>query len=310
MVSSDSLKTVVAGSGNRAVAFLIDYVLVVIAGSSAAASIESVARLPAPMAVLVVALVYFAGMPLTPWQGTLGKWICHIKLCDRAGKRLSFRSCMLRTVAMLGWFALAGLVIFGYTSGKLGNEAVTGAFLALLLPWAPILFRVRGESVFDTITGSLVVPSAAGEKSVAEAGPGPKVSYIKAGVAVSACILFGLALSVPVTVMHEMNRRARVAYAIGETAALREQIQSFHAREKRWPTAQELGVAEATAYPHGGGYRLQGDGTVRIEFAVLPELKGHSLTYIPTPSSDGKTLEWKCSADPGFARQFLPATCR
>jgi hypothetical protein len=95
-----------------------------------------------------------------------------------------------------------------------------------------------------------------------------------------------------------------------ETLPLRDRIETFYIREKRWPTAAEVGVAEWTPYPAGGGYRLQPDGTIVISFSVLPGLKGHSLSFQPKLDSDGKQVKWRCSADPEFKATYVPRNCR
>ncbi len=101
----------------------------------------------------------------------------------------------------------------------------------------------------------------------------------------------------------------RIAYAIGQTIPLQQKIDAFEARERRWPTAAELGVAEWTPYPDGGGYRLE-DGGIRISFSVMPELKGHSIVMRPVRSSRAGRVEWQCVPSSGLRQSFLPAYCR
>ena len=43
-------------------------------------------------------------------------------------------------------------------------------------------------------------------------------------------------------------------------------------------------------YPDGGGYRLKPDGSIEIEFTVLPELKGHRILLVPRMAPGGQSL--------------------
>ena len=59
-----------------------------------------------------------------------------------------------------------------------------------------------------------------------------------------------------------------------------------------------------------GSYRLRPDGSIVITFSVLPELKGHSITFTPNPDADGKALQWVCTRDAGFPARYAVSECR
>lgn len=296
---------VFADTGNRVFALLLDLILVGFVAGSLSGTVLSGAP-----AFLSLVFLYFAGMPLSPLQGTLGKWICRIKLCDRLGRRLAWRSSMLRAGAMLCWFGLPALIGSNALSNALGNIALTLVWLLFLLPWASIGFLPRRESLFDLLAGSLVVRYRSEAQTIFDAEPAQKPGILNVGGAVFLCLSCGAIFSVAATTQLDRDRRARIGYALTQVAPVRQKIEAFHEREQRWPAAHELGVADWTPYPDGGGYRLQADGSVLITFTVLPELKGHSITLRPARAADGKAVNWKCSADAGLNSGFLPANCR
>ena len=99
-------------------------------------------------------------------------------------------------------------------------------------------------------------------------------------------------------------------YAIQQTFPLRERVEAFYLRERRWPDAAEPGIEGEVSYPAGGGYRLGPEGSIAISFALTPGLKGRSLTFRPKLDSAGTKLEWDCVADPAIRPGFLPHICR
>jgi uncharacterized RDD family membrane protein YckC len=306
MAQTQSKQAIFPDIALRAVALLMDLVPLGFVGALLGT------YLPAPpYPFLTLVLLYFAVMPLTPWQGTLGKRICGIKLCDRSGAQLTWRSSAVRTGATLCWFAPPLLSSRIAPLVGLEDIAVSGIWwLVFALPWIPALFLPRRESLFDLLAGSLVVQYGAGAESIAGAEPAQKPGFLNVAGTLLVSLAMGAILSIVTSAYTDMDRRGRVTYAIHQTAPLRQKIEAFHEREQRWPTAGELGVPEWTPYRDGGGYRLQADGTIVITFSVLPELKGHSITSRPRRAADGKKILWQCSADAGFKPSYLPAACR
>jgi len=305
MTQASAQLTVFADIASRAAALLVDLVLLVIAAAAVAA------ELPGPYVFPALALLYFVGMPRSPLQGTLGKWIFRIRICDRLGKRLTWRASALRGGAMMAWFGLPILIReFSLFMGL--QEASLSAiwWLLIAVPWAPAGFLPRRESLFDLLAGSLVVRYRADAESIARAEPAQRPGILNVAGTAILSLGAGAALSVVMTTQNDMNRRARVAYAIAQTEPLRQKVEAFHDREQRWPKAGELGVPEWTPYRDGGGYRLEEDGSIVITFAVLPELKGRSITFRPSRAADGKKLQWQCSTDAGLNPGYVPARCR
>ena len=306
MTQTKAQAIIFADVGDRTAALVLDIVVLGVVASLAAS-----AGLAGPYLMPLLFFLYFAGMPLSPLQGTPGKRICRIKLCDRFGRRLSLRASAVRAAATMGWFAPPLLSDEIAAFGGLDSASLSSAWwLLFALPWAPAGFLPRRESLFDLLAGSLVARYGADAESVAHAEPARKPGVLNVAGAVFVCLGTGAALSIMIGAQHDMNRRARVAYAVQQTEPLRQKIADFHEREQRWPTAGELGISNWTPYRDGGGYRLQADGSIVITFTVLQELKGHSISFRPQRSADEKKIHWLCSADAGFKPGYLPASCR
>ncbi len=297
--------TIAADIGNRAGAVLLDIVAI----GFASAWVNDAGFQPA---ILIPSLIftYFALMPLTPLQGTLGKWICRIKLCDRSGRPLGWRSSLVRAGAMLSWCIQPA--IFGQLalSSEWAGTAQSITWLLFPLPWALMGFMPHRESLFDLLAGSRVVRYSADPESISKAEAAQKPGVLNTLGAVLSCLAIGIAISIATGAERDMNRRWRVHYAITQTEELRQKIDAFQQREQRWPTAGELGVPQWVPYPDGGGYRLGNEGSVLITFSVLPELKGRSITFRPTRNTHGGKIQWQCSADATLKPSFLPPDCR
>lgn len=305
MVRGIVLQTIWAGSGNRAVALLLDLILLAFLAGTFSAYLDSIRQFVVPL----LFLAYFSAMPLTRLQGTLGKWICRIKVCDRQGNRLGWRASLIRSSATIGWFVLPLII------GEISSDAafrhllVEIWWLLVFLPWASIGFMPRRESLFDLAAGSLVVRCKTNPENIASAEPVQKGKVLNGIGMILMCLFVGFALSTTTGMQRTKNLHSRVAYAISETQALRQQITQFHDAEKRWPSPVEMGIPDFNSYPDGGGYRLQPNGSIVITFSVLPELKGHSITFTPKPTNSGQ-IDWLCSADAAIERRYLPSNCR
>lgn len=303
----DTETPVLADIGSRGAALLLDLLLVVLVLGLVS---ETGGAMVARPAVILFAFAYFAGMPLTRMQGTLGKWICRIKLCDLAGGRLGWRAALIRAVATLGWLALPGLLGEAARQAMVLGIVLPVVLVTYFLPWAVAGFLSRRQSLFDLLAGSLVVRRKADAASVASIDASARPSWIRATGFALICLISGFMLYAGTSAFQDQERRGRVMYAIQQTQPLRERIEAFHAAQKRWPTPAEAGVAEWTPYPAGGGYRLGADGSVTISFSQAPELKGRSITFRPVPAPGGGKVDWKCTTAGGLRPGYVPGACR
>ena len=94
-------------TGTRVLALVLDLALLTLVMALAPVGIE-----PFRFAVFLgIAFLYFGGLPLTRLQGTPGKWICRIRLCDRAGRPLGWQRSALRAAATLAWWCVPVLLV-------------------------------------------------------------------------------------------------------------------------------------------------------------------------------------------------------
>lgn len=305
MIQKEVQQPVLADSGNRAVALLLDLILLAFLAGTFASYLDAIRQVLIPL----LFLIYFAAMPLTRLQGTLGKWICRIKICDKKGNRLTWRASLIRALATIGWFALPLVVGELLSNTPYRHRATEIWWLLFLLPWASIGFMPRRESLFDLLAGSLVVRYKATPEDISSVDPIQKRRVLNGVGMVFLCLFVGLMFSATTEMQQRMNLSSRIAYAITETQALRKQIEEFYDAEKRWPDSADMGIPDWNSYPDGGGYRLQANGNVVITFSVLPELKGRSITFVPTLAGNGQ-IDWECRADPEIERRHLPGSCR
>lgn len=298
-------RSVFAVTGNRVVAFGLDLVLLAVA-SSVVVGASPLANLAVPF----MALLYFALLPATPLQGTLGKFVLRIKLTDRDGGRLGWRASALRGAAMLAWLAIPFLLEAWARHSTDIRWATEYWWLFFLLPWTTLAFRVRRESAFDLLAGSMVTARrATPETIVADAGRDAP-SRVTGAAVVLLCLMAGYGMLLTMQVMHVKNFRARTWYAIQAVQELKTRVVEFRAVHDRWPSSQDLGVPDWNPYPDGGGYRLKPDGSIEIEFTVLPELKGHRILLVPRMAPGGHSVNWACSTDGGMNPQYVPVHCR
>ena len=290
----------------RGAALILDALLLAPLAFQASRSIG-----PEPWILPLMAFAYFAAFPLTPWQGTPGKRVVGIRLCGLDGGPVSARAAVLRAGATVGWCYVPSLLVAAATTDGLGTGNLAIAIqLLLFVPWLAALFSPRRRTLFDRLAATYVAfRLGSGIKVEQKPESGRRGSRIV--VAVLALLGFGFVMVVFLPVYEDRNLRGRVAYAMAETTSAREKMIEFHDREKRWPAPPEIGVKDWNPYPAGGGYRVHADGTVVISFSEKPQLKGHSITLRAQPQGEGAGWNrWKCEADPGFAQQLLPASCR
>jgi uncharacterized RDD family membrane protein YckC len=305
MTHGNQQRSILAGNGNRAAAFLLDVTLLVFLMGTVSESLGDLR----PFILPLIALGYVVAMPLTPLQGTLGKWVCRIKICDRRGNRLGLRASLLRALATFGWFAAPFMLGQLIPDVALRHQVSELWMLLLFLPWISIGFMPRCESLFDLLAGSLVVRVKVTPEDINSFESIQKPRVLNGIGTALLFLLLGVFFSMIWQEQRVRSMKIRIVYAIIETRELRKQIEAFHEAEKRWPIAREINLPDWSPYPDGGGYRLQDNGTVVITFSVLPELKGRSITFVPKWTASG-TIEWQCSADSGIERRYLPRSCR
>lgn len=300
------VSSALADNGNRAAAFLIDGLLLL---ALSASFVPRLAPAFQQYGLALLFVIYFAAMPLTRLQGSLGKWICRLRVCDRSGEKPGWRAALIRSLALVIWFALPAGMGALLADSAFGQKLSDQWWCISFLPWFFVGFMPRRESLFDLLAGTLVVKYKSTTAEIAEAST-PLRQRLPSGIGLAVIgLFFGISMSSMKEVTRARDRYARIAYAIEETRALRNVIEQFHQREQTWPSHSELGIPEWHPYPDGGGYRLLGDGKIVISFTVLADLKGHTLIFTPIPAAGGQ-ITWLCQADTAIEKRYLPGTCR
>lgn len=139
---SESLQQVADQQGNvrygyggfwwRALAFLIDFIIVTIA-TSIGSVLFLIVPILLPLAPLIIDAAYSIFMESSPTQGTVGKMICRLKVADMGGQRISVGKAALRYISK--WLSTILL------------------FIGFLL----VFFNKRKQALHDMMAGTVVL---------------------------------------------------------------------------------------------------------------------------------------------------------
>ena len=291
------------GLGNRTLAMVLDLGLVIFLFSWL--PLNDAWR---PYALPLIAFAYFALLPISPLEGTPGKWACRVRMVAQTGQRLSLRQSVIRALGPVLWFCipvvLRKLPPLGPWSGT--DLSILWWWL-WALPWSTAWFLPYRATLFDRLAGTVVIRRTG--RWPDETTANWSIRPYQVVLALLLALLAGAILHVAIRAMHDFEMRSRVAYAVSQTSELRLQMANFHYDSHRWPTPAELGRPAATPYPGGGHYRMEPRGQIVIQFAVLQELKGKTLRFSPRFGTDG-LVEWRCERDSALPERYVPGQCR
>ncbi|MEM7500464.1 MAG: RDD family protein [Pseudomonadota bacterium] len=264
---------------------------------------------------LLLLPAYFAASWGSPLRATPTQLLFGMRVVDVGGNRLSPIKASLRAITLLAIIAASLSWYDIFNRSWVGLVAVTGCAAALLAALTP-----NRQALHDFVAGSIVVNKRAIKSDedwqrVADiAGhntPAAKrakrptvVRMVTESLAMCAAVLVLVNM---ITMNHDRNLRAGVAYAISETKALRAAVAEFHLDEDRWPGPEdELGVERRGDYPDGGYYELGNDGVVRISFTRSSELMRGHLALTPAD----RQRDFECLMKGDINARYLPSTCR
>ena len=142
-------RTMFAGANSRGVALLLDLVIVLAIILAMNLVLETFLDGVPGWVTLAIPVAYFAGLPLTRWQGTIGKRGSQVRITDLAGNPIGAGRSLLRFAASLLSFAAVGL---GY---------------------AVCFWNARRRTLHDFIAGTVVVDAKATPAEIAAASPTP-----------------------------------------------------------------------------------------------------------------------------------------
>ena len=257
--------------GSRGLAFFLDMVLVnllhlVVAKAAIALQVQLWNW------TLVIPALYLGLLPATPLQGTLGKRMVGLRICDRSGKRIGVLRSLLRLVAFVPSIGIVG----------------AGFLLAAFTP--------RRQALHDLAAGTFVVNREATPEEIAQV-PAPVSAMSRIGLV----LIFSLPALGVYWLMQVFDNQRRYEDVSGLLSA----SQPYKAEvEKALRSGAPMPVPAATPR-QARAMSARPDGTIVIEVAddLVP---GARLTFRPEALPDGGYL-WTCR---GEGLRHAPAHCR
>lgn len=321
--------TVFAGFWIRVGAYLIDYVILTIAGFIA-------------MFLLGLALGIFAGVPsvgsgvglflawfLFPWlyaalfesgprQATLGKQAVNLKVTDLGGNRISF----------------------GRATGRYFAEWITA--LTILIGYLMTAFTAKRQSLHDLIAGTVVVRADLTPAAIAGAPPaGRRPAWQIALILLAALIpLVGILGAIAIPAYQDYTIRTQVTEGLALASELKAAVVEHAALTGDWPADLEDASFNVPVEASAEDSRYVesfyiSNGTITIVYGrnANARIRNATLSLRPYVDRDGDVV-WQCGkasrpsgtyinsggesgegtdSDPGetdLVDKYLPASCR
>lgn len=328
-VVSAAAPKVYAGFWIRVGAYLIDYVILTIAGFIA-------------IFVLGIALGIFAGPPavgpgltivviwlLGPWlyaalfesgsrQATLGKQAVNLKVTDLAGNRISF----------------------GRATGRYFAEWLNG--LTLGIGYVMTAFTAKRQSLHDMIAGTLVVRADLEPVAIAGAPPAKRMAawQIVLIILVAMVPMFGMLAAIAIPAYQDYTIRTQVSEGLTLASDLKAAVAEHAALTGAWPVDLEDAGYASTAEVAANESRYVdsfdiSNGTITIIYgrAAHQQIQYATLSLRPYVDRNGDVV-WQCGkasrpdgayinsggesedgadSDPGetdMSDKYMPASCR
>lgn len=270
--------------------------------------------------VVVVLYLYFMVSWLSPLQATPVQFLAGLRIVSKTGGRLTLARAAMRGVVLVVLIFVT-MTLPGYPEWPaLLAFWVLGLVLVFLAALTP-----NRQAFHDLLAHSIVVNRRALSdpdlrqqllEHLADSDPAsrrrrrPDAWSIAVNLVVL-CFPAALLLSIS-HVQYDRNMSYRTHYAVQETAALRLAVERYHRENGRWPASDvreaDLGAAGRHAYPDGGRYELEEDGSIRIRFEISPALTKGSIVLVPEATEAG--YAWLCRHEGAIAQNYLPAMCR
>lgn len=266
---------------------------------------------------MLLMIAYFTVSWTSPLRATPLQWLLGLRVLHQSGRQLKFHEALIRGVAVsLLW----AFVLFALHQFFRPVAWFLIAAVALLLYVPSITARRQGPH--DYLVRSVVVNrralrSADDQQRMQKFLADEKAAVSKAArPSIPKMITDALVLGVPLYLMvagiqftHHKNMYARISYAMHAAQETKYAAQKFYLESGAWPqTETELGMPMRHNYPAGGYFELQGNGSIRVQFEILPELKNG--TILIEPQVDAGKVAWQCRAIGDIRRKYLPAGCR
>jgi uncharacterized RDD family membrane protein YckC/Tfp pilus assembly protein PilE len=290
--------SVYAGFWKRFVAFMLDYIILVVLamtaggvigliyGVGAGAPTDDAASGLGAIAGFLVWWLYYALMESSPTQATLGKMALGIKVVDREGNAVSFGRATGRTLAKLlsGLILMIGYLMAGFTSRK--------------------------QALHDLVAGCLVVNrGATGEQLQQGVSATGMPAWAIVIIIVAAMVLpVGILAAIALPAYQDFTVRARMATAVLVGQQATQAVETFYARNNTLPRdLKEAGMADPGSREVRQVNVNPGNGTVQVMLAMSP-LEGKSVLFVPQRDESNRVI-WICRSD-DVPPRYLPPRCR
>ena len=267
---------------------------------------------------VAVLVGYFTLSWISPLRATPTQWLFQMRVLDVSGSPLSVRDALIRSVALV---ALWGFALFVLDTFFIEPGVWLKVVAVALLLYVPSV-TARRQGLHDYLARSVVINKRAlrsdsDEQRMCEylADSDPAVRR-SSRPAIHKMLIDAVVLAIPIylvtmgiEISHHKNMYARTAYALGETRQMQTMASAWYEAAGEWPvTEEELGLPLRQNYPDGGYFILEGDGVIRIQFEVLPELKNGALLLEPR-IEEGKVI-YSCRAVGDIVWRYVPGSCR
>jgi len=305
---------VYAPFGRRAVAFIIDYILLACAVGVAAALLVPKENngdtqwLPV-IVICAIVLFYKAGLESSKWQATLGKLALGIKVTSQVGERIGFM----------------------HASGRLVCQLLNS--LTLNIGYFVAAFTKRRQALHDIIAGTLVVRARCSPAEIAlapPARPGDGAAIVIV-VVLGGVVLVGILAAIAIPAYQNYIIRVQISEGLGLATAFETEVKEFYETTGTFPvSASATGSDTTILMPHASSGKYVSDitvdrnGNIAITYngpLANPKIRGLVLYLQPGTDAQGD-VAWICgtanipsgvtlsrAATTTVPAQYLPSSC-
>ncbi len=284
-----------AGFWKRFAAYLIDWVLIVVASGVLGLALgfglgswdeEGAAGLAAALgqiAGIVISWLYYAVMESGARQATLGKQAIAIRVTDYRGERIGFGRASARYFAQI----LSALpFMIGY----------------MMAGWTR-----RKQALHDILAGCLVVNREALPEAIRadNEGRSSRAGLVALVLVAGGVLIAGFVTAIGIPLYEDYTTRARVAAAIAQVDPARREFEAYYARNRAMPS--DIAEVWSAELPESvDGLSIGSGGSIELVLG-LRQVEGKKILLVPSVDSGGR-LTWTCASEE-IEPRWLPDEC-